>query len=56
MFLNCSLLYDITPLKYWDVSKGTNFIGMFDNCFSLNDYTPLKNWNLDENAFNSIFN
>ena len=37
MFCGCSSLSDIKPLEKWDVSKCTNFEGMFEGCSKIKD-------------------
>ena len=36
MFYACKNLTEVDSLKNWNVSKGTNFEGMFKNCDKLN--------------------
>ena len=44
--LYCSSLKDIKPLEKWNVSNGTNFLGMFADCSSLDDIKSLEKWNV----------
>jgi len=43
MFNECSILKDISELKYLDVSESNSFEGMFFFCYELKDIKPLEN-------------
>ena len=56
MFSRCSQLSDISGLKNWNVSNGTNFSYLFEDCLSLSDISSLKNWNVSNGKdFYNIF-
>ena len=55
MFSQCQFLNFVKSLEKWNISKGTNFKGMFYKCKSLKDIKALENWNLKENIFSSMF-
>lgn len=46
LFMMCTELVNIGPLRYWDVSKVTDMRFMFAGCTSLKDIRPLRNWNI----------
>ena len=53
----CILLNDINPLKYWNVSKGINFVDMFRYCMNLSDIKALEKWDVSNcTNFSNIFN
>ena len=47
---------DLKPLENWDVSNGTNFIGMFMSCSNISDITPLQKWDVSKGIdFSDMF-
>ena len=46
MFMLCTELVNIGPLRYWDISKVTDMRFMFAGCTSLKDISPLHHWNV----------
>ena len=46
MFIWCFSLYDLYPLRNWNVSNGRDFYRMFYGCELLADIKALKNWDL----------
>lgn len=45
MFINCTTLSDLTPLKDWNVSNVTRMNGLFSGCINVTDISPiLDNW------------
>ena len=49
MFRNTQIS-DLSQLKNWNVSNGTDFSDMFSKCSKLTDISPLKNWNISDSA------
>lgn len=46
MFMLCTKLVNIGPLRYWDISNVSDMRFMFAGCISLKDIRPLRNWNI----------
>jgi hypothetical protein len=46
LFMLCTKLVNIGPLRYWDISNVTDMCFMFAGCTSLKDIRPLRNWNI----------
>ena len=56
LFSGCTSLSDISVLKDWDVSKGTDFKYLFKGCKSLSNVSALSNWDVSNGIyFSSLF-
>ena len=47
LFMFCSKLVNIEPLRQWDVSNVTDMRFMFAGCTSLNNLEPIREWNIE---------
>ncbi len=45
LFLDFSVLSDISDLATWNISDVTDIKGLFSGCKNLSDISPLQNWN-----------
>lgn len=48
MFLGCSKLSSLEPLKKWDVHNVKDMSYMFNDCKSVRSLTPLANWDVNK--------
>ena len=46
LFMLCTELVNIGPLRYWDISNVIDIRFMFAGCTSLKDISPLRYWNI----------